>query len=122
MGKNLNWDRNKLNQRVAIESVISNNDKRFAKEEWSILATKANQLIKNSSPQELIDLFGSNYTTPMGPYNQVDQKVYCTHCQKEYNLSEMVFELRFEMDEPLWWCKYHSCNGAGLGYDIWKVD
>jgi hypothetical protein len=31
---------------------------------------------------------------------------------------DMVFEHRFGMSKPLWWCKHPTCDGAGYGMDI----
>ena len=47
-----------------------------------------------------------------------NKEVKCIHCGREYTLMDMVFEHRFGMSEPLWWCKHPTCDGAGYGMDI----
>jgi hypothetical protein len=58
--------------------------------------------------------------SPYGP--RFDREVICLHCLDIYNENELVFEQRFGNPIAIWWCRNESCDGAGIGHDIFGTD
>lgn len=65
-----------------------------------------------------------SYGTPTG-----NREVFCIHCSDIYNEQDLVFQNRFGIINPrtntpleLWWCRNESCDGAGMGHDIYPID
>ena len=127
MTGSMNWGKNKVNQRLKNqlreEKLDLKNDVMLA----HIKDEKNNKAIRSLNEKQKFEIYGDayNHMGICGPTRQTilrhkdqNKDVKCIHCDREYTMMDMVFEHRFGMSEPLWWCKHPTCDGAGFGMDI----
>lgn len=126
----MNWNKNKINQRLGNQFREEKKDLQTEMMLNDIKDKKNNEAIRSLNETQKFEIYGDTYNS-LGickPTRQTllrhkDQNVdvKCHHCNREYTLMDMVFEHRFGMNDPLWWCKHPTCDGAGYGFDILPV-
>ena len=123
----MNWNKNKKNQRIMNqlreEKLNHKNEEMLA----HVKDERNNKQLKSLNEKQKFEIYGDDYNflgikkptrQTLLRHKDQNKQVKCMHCDREYTLMDMVFEYRFGMSEPLWWCKHPTCNGAGYGIDI----
>jgi hypothetical protein len=61
-----------------------------------------------------------DYDDPFAPSKDGEREFRCLHCGRIVNEQEITYEERF--GRTLWWCPNQSCDGAGVGFDLHRID
>ena len=125
MGKKMNWEKNKFNQKIYIEDKDIRAEREYENDFEKACYQKCIEL------NEKILFNPKTYETK--EYNDKilfqslpeddNTRVECLHCRNTFLLKDMKFEYRPSGSTPFlgWWCYYQNCNGAGYGIDIHPI-
>ena len=123
----MNWNKNKRNQRLMNQLREEKLDNKNEVMIDGIKDDKNNKKLRSLSEKQKFEVYGNHYNSlgirkptrqTLLMHKDQNKNVKCLHCRREFTLMDMVFEYRFGIPEPLWWCPHITCDGAGYGLDI----